>query len=129
MQKKNIAVILAGGWLLLFLFGCGPVYKTEYTYRPPQSPQGQTCIMQCEKIKRHCYTNEEFRVRACEDENMIARLEYDRCISMNYERCWDRSAYCNSANYEYCDEEYRICYQNCGGLVSGREICVSGCDK
>lgn len=114
---------------MLFLSGCGPVYKTVYSYRPPASPQGQICIMQCDNIKRQCYTHEDFRVRACEDENRIARLEYERCASMGYDRCWDRSAFCNSGNYWYCDEEYRICYQNCGGFISSREICVSGCEK
>lgn len=129
MKNRNIAGMLSGLAAFLLLVGCGPVYKTEYTYRPPQSPQGQTCIMQCDNIKRQCYIHEDFRVRACEDENRIARLEYERCLSMNYDRCWDLSVFCSSADYAHCDEEYRICYQNCGGLVSSREICVSGCEK
>ncbi len=129
MKRRNVGVFFLGMWPLLFLIGCGPVYKTEYTYRPPQGPQALNCIMQCDNIKRQCYTNEDFSVRACEDENRIARLEYERCVSMKYDRCWDRSYYCNSADYLYCDEEYRICYQNCGGLITSREICVSGCEK
>lgn len=130
MKKRNIAATLLSGLVpFLFLAGCGPVYKTEYSYRPPQSPQGQACIMQCDNMKRQCYIYEDFRVRACEDENRIARLEYERCLSMNYDRCWDMSSFCSSADYRHCDEEYRLCYQNCGGLITSREICVSGCEK
>lgn len=114
--------------LLLFVSGCGPRYKTQYTYQPPASPEGKNCMLQCDNIKQQCRTNEDYRYRACESENRVARLEYSNCISEKRDHCFDRSQFCGSRNYKRCDADYRICYQNCGGIVTSSLVCVSGCE-
>ncbi len=129
MNNKNITVVFLVLLFVVLLAGCGPVYRTEYSYQPPQDPQGRNCLMQCENMRMQCRTNEDYRLRSCEDQNRIARLEYDNCMAMKYDRCRDNSTYCGSSDYERCDMDYRLCYQNCGGIISSREICVYGCEK
>jgi len=117
-------------FLLFLLGGCGPVYRTVYTYQPPQDAQGMHCTMLCENIRMQCRTNETYRIQSCEDENRIAHLEYERCVVMEYDYCWDNwTMFCGMGNYKRCDTDYRLCYQNCGGQIFSREVCVSGCDR
>lgn len=116
--------------LLYLLSACGPVYRVEYTYQPPQDAMGTNCILLCENIKMQCRTNEKYRIQSCEDQNRIARLEYERCVAVGYDYCWDDwTMFCGMENYQRCDADYRQCYQNCGGQIFSREVCVSGCDR
>jgi|GEM_PF-2945214 hypothetical protein len=37
--------------MALMLAACGPIYKTQYIYIPPESPEGRQCLAQCELVR------------------------------------------------------------------------------
>ena len=131
MQRQPI--LLSLGMLLAsgILTSCGPQFQTNYTYYPPESPSGQTCIFQCQNGKLQCQQLRDMEYERCIDR---ADREYYRCQDMNLdlpdkkkEYCY--RAYCNDADYERCEAGYRSCYQACGGRVESETVCVSGCEQ
>lgn len=121
----------------LFLFGCSPVYRTNYTFTPPEDSEGRTCIWQCENSKLQCQQLEEMRYQACEAR---AERDYLNCENRKryrvnkdgelecYQNCYCWRASC-SRSYESCEQQYRLCYVNCGGDVYGQTVCIANCDK
>jgi hypothetical protein len=122
-------------WLLatLTLTACGPVYKTDYTYIPPENATARQCLNQCLGMQSACRARAEDRAArentACQQNAMV---NYSVCLATaksdaERNRC-SSSSYCNQQpNLSVCDAEYRQCYQNCGGTVISQERCVSGC--
>jgi hypothetical protein len=114
------------------LTSCGPVYNTEYSYTPPKSLEGRSCINQCEYSKIQCEELENLRERECESR---AELEYDRCRrdiynSKKREPKWSECSRSScSTDEERCERLYRSCYQACGGRVDSRTVCVANCDQ
>lgn len=114
--------------LLCGLSGCGPIYETRYNLTPPKGQLGQVCINQCDQIRLQCMQNQDQRNQNCETQNRLARLEYEQCKNNRYSDCYDSSTWCDSVDHEMCEEQFRFCYQNCGGIVQGYEVCVFGCN-
>ena len=117
---------------LVFIFtSCGPVYQDQYTYLPPESPEGRSCIFQCENSKQSCQQLEEMNYQHCEERS---RWERERCERKNERKgkkekwydCWGSSC---SKNLERCDSMYVSCYRSCGGTVNVTNVCVSGCEQ
>jgi hypothetical protein len=131
------ALLLFLATLALLLIGCGPVYKTDYSFTPPKTDSGRACVFQCENNKLQCRQIVQLRHDSCEQQSETnyylcessKRYRYDskgkqKCI----ENCYCYRETC-SEEYEPCDEQYRGCYQTCGGEVSSRTYCVSNCEK
>lgn len=113
----------------LFLFvamvsGCESV---DYDYLPPASEQGKQCVVQCASVREECRRNENERVqfekRACE-----RRVESDfrACLSAannkdQEKKCRerrDRVSCSVSDNLGRCDDEYKLCFSHCGGVIN-----------
>lgn len=130
---RVFARALVPSLLLPLLVACGPIYRTDYSYIPPESASGRQCLNQCLGMQSMCRATAENRASqsnaACQQS---ALLKYTTCLAtarsdQERGRC-SSSSYCNeSANYSRCDAEYRMCYQNCGGEVLSRQVCVMGC--
>jgi hypothetical protein len=107
---------------IFILGGCAPMYTTEYSYTPPQSPMGMMCINNCESSMRNCRQIEDLKKSNCE---YRADLEYRMCNEKKDDiHCYRAS--CN-ANYENCTSDYNRCYQGCGGSVFNSQKCVAFC--
>ena len=104
------------------LWGCGPKY--QYVFTPPPTPEGRVCTSQCEIGKQQCYGFTQNAFNQCQMNHNMALQNYNQC--RNYARndrdgkgknsCYYPPYTCNTSSYQ-CDENYRTCYQNCGGRV------------
>lgn len=111
---------------------------TQYTYTPPNTVEGRTCVTQCQTQLRSCRDTQQQRAsdayevckfnatheqRQCEHRSLT---EYNACLkfaktSIDRASCIQKSCikgYCSSSvDYSFCEKEFRICYQNCGGRI------------
>jgi len=122
-MRKATCLLGAACCGLLLAAGCGPMYNTEYTFVPPETPTGQTCVFQCENSKLQCEQIEDMKQERCEDR---ADREYERCKDREKEKHCYRS-YC-SVDYSRCETRHRGCYQSCGGKVEEHKKCVAFCN-
>lgn len=117
---------------LLGLAGCGPVYHTDYSFTPPKSQVGVNCTLHCENNRLQCRQVEDVQVQSCE---LRAERDRDYCEDqIRWRKGRDTKWYeCTldscSANYERCDESYRLCYESCGGKVTATTRCVQNCEQ
>lgn len=125
--------------LLTLLAGCGPQFQTFYDYTPPKSATGKQCITTCRLVLetckgnvnnsyQACLTRSSNEQRACESNR---RYEWNK-KSKDYEcvyNCYCSGEYCPDPDFSECEEDYRICYQDCGGRVVGSSRCVANCDQ
>lgn len=119
------------------VLACGPVYKTDYTFFPPERESGRTCVMQCENSKMQCRQLVQLRHDSCRQQAETAYYLCEasrryRIDSKGKQKCIE-NCYCSrescSEDYEPCDSQYRSCYQTCGGKVTSRTYCVSNCEN
>ena len=106
--------IVIGCYLMV---GCGPIYNTEYSFKPPLTPEGKTCAFQCKNSELQCEQLEEMKKQSCQLQSQLECKDKKDCSS---------SSYC-STNFDRCKEMYRNCYQACGGTVESHKVCVMGC--
>ena len=126
--------------LMLAVAGCGPIYETVYSYQPPRSAQGQQCATQCQQIDQYCKQNCRLKEDSCRgDASRQASYEYDRYVREQQRRHQEikksvsdfNYGYCSSASSceEGCGNDFRICFTNCGGVVTARQECTMFCDQ
>ena len=124
--------------LSVSLIACGPVYHTDYTFDPPGSQSGRTCVLQCDNSKLlcdqltesrydSCLQRAELQYQSCESRK-IYRIDYESGKTKCVENCYCYRESC-SRDEETCDKQYRSCYQTCGGKVTSRTYCVSNCEE
>ncbi len=121
-----------GLFFLLLLSACGPQFKTRYTYTPPHSEDGAGCVNNCETIKRLCIERENSNQRECEQRSQdeVHDCESHTRWSEGREPKWyECSGEVCTSTLEGCDEEYRACYENCGGTVKAITECVANCEQ
>ena len=130
--QKVLLPVSAAAYLTLSSVGCGPMYETRYSFTPPKSANGRTCIFQCDNSRMQCRNFEEMHKSNCE---MRGQLEEQRCENdIRYRegrepKWYECSTSSCSADYDRCDEIYRGCYQMCGGEVRSETVCVANCDQ
>ena len=110
--------------MLVALSACGPMYKTEYILEPPETQQGQVCIMQCEQNRTQCKNNIKSALKDCQHRNEIASIKLENCIKSGDMTCYDTRTPCRPLNFEQCNKEHRYCYQSCGGKAIPQVTCV-----
>lgn len=117
MLLRNILNLLAA-CLLMVLAGCGP----EYTYTPPTSAMGQSCVMQCQRTQTDCSNTErakaDIKQSRCEED-----AEHEHYFCLLYAKTDADRAKCEKPGcYEYadtahCNTDFRACFQLCGGII------------
>jgi hypothetical protein len=132
-----VSVVVVSG--LLSLTGCGPVYKTTYSYIPPKRAAGKVCVNQCQQNQLMCERLCQSERNACmQRARHDARPAYRRYVrERRHARLpvyktidnFVNPLACQSATRCNCDEPYHSCYQACGGEVIAHRVCVAFCDK
>lgn len=118
-------------FLVVFGAGCGPMYDTKYTFSPPRSAEGRSCVFQCEQGKLQCEQIENLEASRCRDyaERESRRCRDDIRYRENRDPKWyECSSESCSADYERCEHMYRACYQSCGGEIKTETTCVANCN-
>lgn len=132
IKRLGFLIILA-----LLLSGCGPMYKTTYSYIPPQSKNGRMCIMQCMQTKQMCEQMCEMKKENCRSREMNeSRYRYQeyayhqKMANKPIERSPDSFYYGYSCHQDCnCVTGYNDCYTVCGGQVLQRRECVAFCNQ
>jgi hypothetical protein len=130
MTRNKLALLQVV--VLTLVTSCGPVYDTNYSFSPPRSAEGRSCIFQCEQSKLQCQQIEDLEASRCRD---FAQREERRCrddIRYNENRTpkwYECSSESCSSDYERCETMHRACYQSCGGEVNVNTNCVANCDQ
>lgn len=117
--------------MVLQLVGCGPIYDTRYTFTPPANETGRVCVNQCENSRFQCQQLIELYSRQCED---MGRREQQRCqwqlaLQGKKEKWYDCPSPSCDSDTSRCDEQYRGCYQACGGRIDAQTVCVMNCQQ
>ncbi len=137
---KKIITSLAVFTILAMTFligGCGPVYKTHYTYVPPKSYRARMCLNQCLSDKSSCNLNcRSLNQRCHSDADRAARPGYRAYVRKqrkNNKPIWrnisDFADYSGCRSGCSCSTDYRQCYTNCGGQVIASTVCTAFCKK
>jgi hypothetical protein len=122
---------------ILFLSGCGPIYQTNYSYRPPHSNMGMMCASQCFQTKNMCeqmcqmqdqncrlqeHQSAYYRYQLYRDSQVKKGLPVVRSVSDFDNSFGNCHATCN------CTNDFNLCYQSCGGVVLEQKVCTAFCN-
>jgi hypothetical protein len=124
--------------LMLLLAACSPIYTTDYSFDPPPSNTGRTCVLQCENSKLlcdqlvesrydSCLQRAELQYQSCESRK-IYKIDYDSGNTKCVQNCYCYRDSC-SKDETTCGTQYRTCYQTCGGKVTSKTYCTSNCEE
>jgi hypothetical protein len=116
--------------LLLVLSGCGPIYDTQYSFEPPQSASGPHCIYQCDTTKAQCIELKQMRADSCNERSQRQSYYCTEDIRSRYNRepkWYECTEELCSDDTDFCDDQYRSCYQACGGRVNRETRCIANC--
>ena len=123
--------------ICLILTGCGPYYKTDYTFVPPESTSGKRCINGCLTNLQNCELQAQQNYQAClnraresaqasyamylvaqsADKHNKHIQTFDEFNSFRGNNCSELTSICHNS--------YRECYQNCGGTVDATSVKVN----
>lgn len=134
-------IIYATLCLLLISFviqGCAPVYKTNYIYHPVKSAKTSHCANDCIQHKQICRSQCLDLQRQCEREANTLAVASDlingqsmlnsTTSSTRHELlndCYKHADKCELS----CEEDHKLCHENCGGQVTMQTICIKNCPK
>lgn len=125
---KTLTIILVS----LMIVSCGPQFRTDYVFEPPQSQSGINCTLQCEPNRDQCLQIVELEYERCEinSQRSIEYCEYNIRLTKNRSSKWyECSGDSCSRDTEHCEVNYRSCFQSCGGKVNAVTLCVANCDQ
>ena len=124
--------------ITMTLLSCGPVFRTQFNYTPPATPEGRGCISQCEGQRAQCEALEQQRNMLCEQQSQMqhqtcvtqADSAYSSCTASGNTSCFRnvcirRPCFVNLAS---CEQPYNRCYSTCGGQVQEEQVCVRRCE-
>lgn len=136
MKQYILGVFLLSS--ILLLSGCGPIYKTTYSYYPPRSESGRMCAMQCQQTQMMCNQMCEARRDSCRSQAWSsAQYQYEE---YKHERRREHKSIDSDVNDFYdtsqcdniscgCSSMYNNCYVTCGGRVVPHTVCVAFCNQ
>ena len=111
---------------------------TEYVYTPPESAEGRACVANCQAQQQACRRDQDARAergrQRCEVDSdrreatcrLQAPVEYAACLK--FAKDDEQRAACTLAdctqpectaapNYALCENDFRVCFQTCGGKI------------
>jgi hypothetical protein len=112
-QRPNVllfAIICAG-----LLAGCAAGHS-QRALIPPDTPEGQACLPECDLIRTQCEGRQKGREQECLAHYDAAQSEYDLCVQSGAETCTAPEA-CIGADMEICRIQYEECFTACGGRL------------
>ena len=136
MMKQAFALMMVS----LFIYGCSPVYKTEYKFQAPPTMQGKQCASTCldkmQICQANCNTQQAECRRAADLEAENAYLKYvnarEREGSEIKKDVTDFRRF-NACDGDMCTQQcgytQRVCHVNCGGQVQQEQHCTAFCDQ
>lgn len=86
-----------------------------YKYIPPSSQTGRMCINRCINYRSECRSRCDFTKLQYDTLNTVRDFYGTNPNVPPYELFNNDNIHYNC--YTNCDADYRMCYQNCGGLV------------
>lgn len=105
--------------LAALLAGCGP--GIQYVFTPPTTAEGRVCASQCLNAQQQCRFFENSQYQNCQSRWNYEVQLYNQCRNNASNKQSQRNCLYPPACYypsSYaCDEQYRSCYQLCGGQV------------
>jgi hypothetical protein len=134
MRKKTLTSLAA--FFAISLGGCSqPSYHNVSTFHQPQTASGKACVKRCLEHKTNCdkrcgldHQQCLMRQKALAHKRFVNyvnqmvqanhKLELNENDFIDYDLC---SGSCE------CIKSYKNCYTLCGGAITERRICVSGC--
>jgi len=138
-MRLPLPAFVAAAFFSLALAGCGSASRT-YSYTPPPTPGGRLCSNQCQEARGYCQQTCDLRDRSCVDDAQAAALrDYDRYVQKQFAdhqpfdllpRDFENDTPCTSNKkscYNKCEDQYSVCFQNCGGKVSLTSSCLFLC--
>lgn len=131
--------ILAVAFVFIGLGACKkPIYETETQWSAPSGEKAKNCVSLCQKSREQC----SYLCKKADDDCQLnnqnqAQKEYDAYVSQqNYSGLpitRDLNSFYDPLKCTHqscqCEEDYRVCYQLCGGKVTDKKRCVANCDK
>lgn len=123
---------------MMLLAGCAPRYKTVYTFKPPAEARAKMCIAQCQQSRSLCRRLCKADKHACQrSARAKARHDYQRYAlhqqhsQLPVTKTVDDFYDTHSCEQQVCDcgEDYRTCYQLCGGEVNPHQQCIAFCGQ
>jgi hypothetical protein len=123
----------------LALAACEEGPKT-YSYVAPETPGGRMCANQCRLASDYCQETCDIPYRSCvsdvqaqalQDYAKYTREQFDASQPMDlylsdFERMQPCTAARDSCNHR-CENDYGMCYGNCGGTVKENPSCQFLC--
>jgi len=137
-SKINLLIKISFLALLAFaLTGCGPVYETSYSYKPPKNWAGRKCTNRCLSRRSFCNMRCRRNYNICRSDALEdARPEFRAYVrEQRHQRLPIVKSLSDFADFGTCQRgcgctiNYRQCYSNCGGQVITHRVCVAFCDK
>lgn len=133
-MKVRILLLVS---LVFFLSACGPIYQTQYSYKPPKSSMGRMCAAQCIQNKSNCEQMCQIREESCRTKaRQDALYQYElykaqqqvqsqpvKKTPQDFENTWGCHQSCD------CGPAYNACYETCGGQVIATQVCTAFCDR
>lgn len=135
MSKIIYAILLITCFIIQ---GCAPIYKTNYIYHPVTSKKASHCANECIQHKQTCRSQCLNLQRQCEKEantlavasDLINRQSTPSSINGSTRHELLNDCYKNEDKCELsCEEDHKLCHENCGGEVTMQTICVKNCPK
>ena len=124
--------------IALAITACGSVYKTTYHYQPPTDAKGQVCTVQCQQSKKLCQRLCNSSHGTCQKQaNEQAQRSYAEYVAERQtnkqpikkkQRDFVDTSACVQDECE-CEDEYRSCFQLCGGKAIPQKTCVASCGR
>ncbi len=134
MNKKLLIISFLCG----ILCACGPIYHTDYSYSPPTSSSGKSCIAQCQQSQFLCQQLNDSRKQNCINtakQDALYRYELYKSTQLSQKKPIEKTLDsfmilpydCNIS--QDCEAQYRTCFTTCGGKVFAKTRCVYNCDN
>ncbi len=136
MRLQVMFRLLGSLLFLLLLVGCETTgnkmpSKSHYTYQPPAAERGRICVKSCQQELKRCETQHNSVNQGCLDQQHAAATQQfelykqtQQAQGSDLKETW-RSFYhpemCHKID-KSCMQDYRMCYQLCGGKVAMHEV-------
>ncbi len=100
-------------WIINSIIMLSACTTISYQFVPPSTQAGRMCLNECLRYKSKCKNNCEMKDMQQQSLNIMTNA-----VANNKNNYYTSPSYYN--NYQCisdCEEDYRSCYENCGGQV------------